>query len=410
MSADRSTDFVVVGSGPGAAVTAATLRRHGKAVIRVGSAFTHPERPLGAGWCAEAPPTGFEVAAAPRRALLVRGSLLALPLSGADRVRLLPARALPKAGVALGRARVASAIAAFVGGGREERSYRDWVQHRFGAPIYEAVYAPYARARFGDPETLLCGIARVVHGEPPAAGSRAPAGLHDAHPDDIDSVVTGLGEGRVETEAGTIEGRIVVDLAPDEVVRLHGDARLALDAAGLHARHGLEVWVRGTLPEGVDEIHVAGNSTGGPPFFRAVQHAARPGEVALHLAVEPGSPPWTSEAPRLAQELVDAAAGLGLKGLDPAGAVVRWLPRHHAVWTTGHLTRLRTWTEALVDGGIEPVGRVGLVAPMSSAAIAAYAEDRLIHGASLRDCIRHHVEPAPRDSVARPRLADFVTR
>ena len=145
----------------------------------------------------------------------------------------------------------------------------------------------------------------------------------------------------------------------------------------------------------------------GAPFFRAV---AYPGHVALHLAVEPGAPECSEAPASLARRIVDAAAAAGVHGLRAEGAVVRRLPRHHPAWQTSHLTRLRTWSEALVEGGIEPVGRVGLVAPMSLAAIAAYAEDRLVHGASLRDCIRHHVEPAARDAEARPRLSDFVSR
>lgn len=413
MSAVRSFDFVVIGSGTGALITAATLRRCGKSVIRVGAPFPYPDRSPGAGWCPESAPAGFDSAPSPGRALLLRGSLLRLPLSVGDRARLLPALQLGVAGVALGRARATSAVAAFVGGGREERTYRDWVRYRFGEPLYDGVFAPYARARFGDPEQVICGVARVVHGEPTAVGSRPPLGMYGPAPDDLDAVVTRIGAGSVSTDLGVLEGQVVVDLSPEEVLRVllpapggTADPALALDAGRLDARHGMEVFLSGMLPEGVDEVHVVG--TPDAPFFRAVRHPG--GEVALHLATEAGSGTWTEEDASLARRLAAAAGELGLAGLQPGAALVRRLPRHHPVWTTGHLTRLRTWTEALVDIGIEPVGRVGLVAPMSAAAVCGYAEDRLIHGASLRDCIRHHVEPPPRDSVQRPRLADFLTR
>jgi hypothetical protein len=401
-----TVDFIVVGSGVGALVTAQTLRQHGKSVVRIGAAIDGGTRTVGTGWCAEAPPAGFDAAPAPARALLLRGQMLSLPLSPASLGKLLPAAQLARAGVALGRARASSAVAAFVGGGREERTYRDWVRYRFGNPVYEAVFAPYATARFGDPTSVICGVARVVHGEAAPQGSRPPAALWVEQEAPVDAVVTALRDGGLSTEAGDYAGQVVVDLAPLDVLRVwspKADSVLALDAGRLRARHGLEVLVRGQLPDGLEEVHVVG-----APFFRAVQHAD--GMVALHLAVDVGAPEWTGDDAALARQLVQAATDAGLTGLSADGATVRRLPLHHPLWTTSHLTRLRTWTEALVEGGIEPVGRVGLVAPMSPAAIAAYAEDRLIHGASLRDCIRHHVEPPPRDSVDRPRLSGFITR
>lgn len=401
-----AVDFIVVGSGVGAVVTAQTLRGHGKSVVRIGAALDGGARFVGTGWCPEPPPAGFDAAPAPSRALLLRGQMLPLPLSSANLGKLIPAAQLARAGVALGRARAASAVAAFVGGGREERSYRDWVRYRFGNPVYEAVFAPYASARFGDPESVICGVARVVHGEAAPTGSRPSPALWTELQAPVDAVVTALREDCVSTETGDYHGQVVVDLAPLDVLRLWSpgaDSVLAIDAGRLRARHGVEVMLRGNLPDGINEVHVVG-----APFFRAVQHAD--GWVALHLAVDMGAPEWTENDASLARQLAQVAAEVGLSGLSADGAVVRRFPLHHPLWAISHLTRLRTWTEALVEGGIEPVGRVGLVSPMSPAAIAAYAEDRLIHGASLRDCIRHHVEPPPRDSVDRPRLSGFVTR
>ncbi len=401
----REFDFIVVGEGTGALVTTATLRRHGKSVIRVGAPFPLPDRPVGSGWCAEPPPTGFDAAGPPARGLLVRGTVLPLPLTRGGLARLLPVSALGRAGVALARARASAAIAAFVGGGREERTYKDWVEYRFGEPLYEAIFAPYARARFGPPESLLCGVARVVHGQVATAGSAVPARIfHDAGPTES-AMVTAIREGCVTTEAGELHGAVVVDLPPDAVLRVwtgEHDATLDVEAAHLEARHGVEVFLTGRLPGGIAELHVID-----APFFRAV---AVGDQVSLHLAVEPGAPEWCDEDSVLAERLVSAATACGLPGLTAAGAQVRRLARHNPVWRTSHLTRLRTWTDALVDGGIEPVGRLGLVAPMSPAAIASYAEDRLIHGATLRDCIRAHVEPPPRDAEARPRLSAFLTR
>lgn len=401
----RSFDFVVVGDGTGALVTAATLRRHGKSVIRVGAPFPHPDRPVGAGWCPERPPAGFSAAPAPARGLSLHGRVMPLPLGGPDLGRLMPPARVATAGVALARARASSAIAAFVGGGREERTYRDWVCYRFGRPVYEAVFAPYARARFGDPELLLCGVARMAHGERPDGGCSAPPGLYGDAGEMLDAVVTELREGGVSTDKGDLEGAVVVDLAPQAVVarwRPAPDTPLVIEASRLHARDGIEVHLPGSLPGGLAEVHFVD-----APFFRAVAYS---GHVALHLVVEPGAPEASEPADALARRVAQAAAAAGVPGLSAKGAVVRRLARHHPAWHTSHLTRLRTWSEALVEGGIEPVGRVGLVAPLSPAAIAAYAEDRLVHGASLRDCIRHHVEPAPRDAEARPRLSDFVSR
>ncbi len=400
---DRTFEFVVVGSGTGALVTAWALARLGRSVIRVGSPFPAPDRMVGTGWCAEPPPAGFEPSPPPVRALLVRGRLLRLPLSPTDRARVLPGARVAPASLALGRARVTSAVAAFVGGGREERSYRDWVRYRFGEPIYDEVFAPYARARFGDPEEILCGVARVTHGEAVASGSRVPAGIFGGPPP-LDATVTAITEGVVTTDHGVIHGRIVVDLTPAELLRVWSraaDPALDLEAARLQARHGIEVFLPGQLPAGIQEIHVVG-----APFFRVVEHGD---ELAVHMAVEPGAAEWTEPDHVLAKRIAGALRELGLTA-TPDFATVRRLPHHHPLWRTSHLTRLRTWTDTLEDGGIEPIGRLGLVAPMSPSAIAAYAEDRLIAGASLRDCIRHHVEPPPRDSEARPRLSEFVTR
>ena len=63
------------------------------------------------------------------------------------------------------RARARRVKQRFVGGGFEERTYRDWVVQRFGDSAYFALYRDYAERRWGPPELTSVSAARVYHGQ-----------------------------------------------------------------------------------------------------------------------------------------------------------------------------------------------------------------------------------------------------
>lgn len=84
-----------------------------------------------------------------QRAVVLDGRVLALPLGRRDRARLLRLTTGPEPIDALLRARARSVIAEAIGGGQEERSYKDWSIRRFGEPLHRMHFARYARRRWG---------------------------------------------------------------------------------------------------------------------------------------------------------------------------------------------------------------------------------------------------------------------
>ena len=61
-------------------------------------------------------------------------------------------------------AKTRSVSSVILGGGREERSYADWVQRRMGEDIYETFYADFIQKKYGLEGALLSsGLARILH-------------------------------------------------------------------------------------------------------------------------------------------------------------------------------------------------------------------------------------------------------
>ena len=84
----------------------------------------------------------------------------------------------------------------------------------------------------------------------------------------------------------------------------------------------------GDLP---DELHVLDDA----PFYRLNRAQALGGDASLvvaHLSCDDQNPLWTSGESRVAEEIAEAASGLGLGTAEPLG--VQRLPDYDPVWPT----------------------------------------------------------------------------
>lgn len=416
-------EAVVVGGGPGGRHAAAALAASGWTVTLLqegpGSSSGIPVgRGLSAAPSALAERVfgGFTQVGNLERAVLRSGRVTALPLSRADVARYVPPTQLPTTALAWGRTRGASELRKLIGGGHEQRTYRDWVVQRFGEPVYEQFYKAYCHARFGDPEAVSCNIARHFHGQvfdvplyAPAVHEPSLAGVtvHD------DVAVRAINGAQVETDRGVYTGAVFVDVNPRRVVAWLGAQvapELDNDVGFLGTRHRVRVNLPGA--DGPFETHVLG----GAPFYRIIRHGALPGCAALSgtltvdYSVEDGDPLLTASVEDVASRTVDALRGVGVEA-SADGARVQVLRDHDPSWVGNHLVRMRRYLLALEDLEITPVGRVGLHAHLDPAAEVAWveavsAEER----PSLRALFRDLVEPPVLDPDERPHLTRFVER
>lgn len=418
-------EAVVVSRSPLGALVAAALRAAGSSVTRVvpaGAEDPCPDVPVGTGLYTVDPGSAFARAVvgplapvSPSRGLWARGRVQRLPLDGADLPRLFPG--VRVGGVVGGwvRARVSENLAGLVGGGHEERSYRDWVTRRFGAPAYDALYRPYAEKRFGDPDATICGVARVHHGGeaplrvapvdgPVATAARLAEGVRV-----VRAELRAVDAGGVDTDAGRIDGTPWLDLPPAEILPLAA----GLDAAtlGHHVsmfawRDGVEVVVDAEAAWPL-EVHVADADV---PFFRVVRPGQLPGgggvaRLVAQYAVDRAG----ADDAAYVREVVAALARVGVTA-DAASARVRRLPHQHPLWPTRHLVRVRQWLYACEEAGLVPFGTAGLACPMDPGTALRWVEGRLgEEPVELRELGRQFLEPPPLDPPARGHLTDFVS-
>jgi hypothetical protein len=422
-------DVVVVSSSPDGDVVAGAIASTGRSVLHLvvdPPGDPAPEVPTGRGLLSVGADDPLATAVfgplvpfVPERALLAGGAVHPLPLRGDTLLGLFAFGDRPRVATALARARGASGLAALIGGGQEQRSYRDWVVSRFGEPVYDRLYAPYAARRFGPPEDVLAAVARVHHGPvapnalvAPAEGwaavrARLGARVERGVVRELRRVASDV----VETEAGTFSGHVWADIAPPRLLPvLAGEPR---DMLGHHVgrmtfRHGIEVILRGgrSLPF---ETHVV---DGDVPVFRLVRPGLLPSGGAedilvAQLAVDPEDRRWTGPDAALVAEVVAALGAVG--DIDAAGARVRRLPWHHPVWSTGHLVRLRHWLLHRESVGVTPFGRAGLTSPVDLGTSVRWVSGRLgADPVDLRELGRQLLEPPVLDPPERPHLRDFI--
>lgn len=391
-----SSRAIVIGDGPSALCAAATLRGLGRDVtwLREGDGEPWP-MPVGTG-ASEGAVEGLgavEPAPGLGRALLRGGRLVPLPLGAREVGALLPRESLPRAVAGWTRARARRELADLVGGGRETRTYAQWISQRLGAPLLDAVYAPYCRARFGDPAEVSANVAREVHGRPagamvaPAAGWRAwVAGMREGIAVETGVVVRRVERGAVETAAGRIEGEVFVDVEPRRVCGWVGEGGgdLAAAAAQLKTRDRVQVMVRGggELPF---DTHVVGQ-----PFYRLTRPSLLPGNgewegtVVAHLALDAGA----VDDGEVARVVLD---GLGRIGLGASSGTVLREAGALPCWIHLHARHMRAYVLGMVAAGVVPVGAVGLHAPLDWGAETGWVRD-VAGGVPVRDAMRRWVE------------------
>lgn len=317
---------------------------------------------------------------APTRGILLGGKVRALPLRRRDLFGLLPPDAARRALEDWVRTRARIHLRKLVGGGLEERSYRDWVVHRVGEGAFEHIYRRYGEARFGPTEAVNAAAARQAHaqvqsGPRVALGSSPAAGLASLRRKVADARVgprvTGvtLRDGKVagvRTNEGEIEleGQLWWASSLTELVLVMGEVLsegTRWEMRGLPCRHRVQVMLRrsGAGAELPGELHVLDSA----PFFRVSRPALIPGcesleqSLVAHLSLPDDSPLWRGTDRELVEQTAAAFSALGLPAVESAGAVVLRLPNYDPCWQgVWHPWHVRT-THALAQLGVRLVGR-----------------------------------------------------
>ena len=371
---------VVIGSTPAALRAAAFLADRGIAVRYLGvSGQPHglgggpafdpgivaaPDTESSAGlarvWKSVAPVRD----ASASQGLLVRDTVWDLPLSRPDIFRVFPPQVAQQIVSGVAGSRLAQRVGSLTSLGREERTYAQWVQHRFGDVVYEQLHGPYARKRFAtDAEHLSAPTAYKVHGHPNQDEPLLARGhgVDEARAHQLAAILAAGGEilagvevqglevadGRVVavmTDSGRehVDGLLVTDATPHTV---HGwlpegtpSERWALDIAQMTYVNEVQVTVpaRSSLPQA---LHVADAAL---PFWKLTRFGLLPGEdrwkdtVTAHLTLRSDDPLWTGSDAALVDRVKSALGGLA--EVSTGEVSVQRLPEHQLV--NEHVTQL----------------------------------------------------------------------
>lgn len=408
-----TVDALVVSAGASGPGIARALAARGRSVTLV--ALGPPvdaTLPVGNGLWLDPPANAGAVRPfAVDRGVLAGGRVLRLPAPRADLLRGLPLTGLGRALGDWSRARARRGLAAVVGGGQETRSVRDWLVQHHGEPLYRRWYAAYVSRRFGPPEEVVCGVARVHFGSVASGPWAAPEdpGWRRWEGPTVRGSVTAVDRDGVTVDGRRLDGEVWLDVDPPTaapwIAALSEAARL--DAPRLVARDGVEVHLRarGDLPF---ELHAVDE---GCAFFRAVAVGRLPGAtdpeaVAVHFGVDAGDSTADDVRVRQAAEALGAVAEV-----DVRGARVRRLRAWHPVWRTAQLTRYRNWLLGLDAAGIRPAGRLGLYAPIDPGTELRWIDAVLDpHSPGLRECWRSLLEPPVLDAEGEVHLGELIRR
>lgn len=401
-------DRVVIGNGPSALRAAAALSTGDWRVTLItsgpdASGLGAPELAQDSGRLRVAPEHRALVeqvlgplreSAPLRRALQVRGNRFDLPLHRAEVARLFPVGALGGAAQSWVTTRTRNALSQVLGGGAEERTYRDWVVRRMGGPAYHHLYRSYAERRFGAAaEDLASSVARVFHGGPEdgqlfqAEAADTSANAARLLQSNGGRVVVGQVRA-LRVEEGRVVGVVLADgevevkaplwiaRSPRVIARWLGEehgAPLRVDSDQLRVGRAVAVALRGPTEGLPDELHVLDE---GAPFWRVVPHPHQPGVAIFHFTLGPDAevPPGALVVDRVRS----ATGALGLGEFSAEGATVQSQAEHRPVWLEVGLARLRRVQLRWRDLGIVGVGRAGTFAPLDAA-------EEIAHAAVLRD-------------------------
>ena len=447
---------VVIGTGPQAARAAAAV---GGLLLDTGTAEDFArwaEIPEGVGvvvganrdaaarWYGAAP----EVSEAGRsRAIAVHGQIRRLPMKPAEVLEMFGVQSAPSAVEGWARARAQRVKQRLVGGGLEERSYKDWVVQRFGDSTYFGLYRDYAERRWGPPESLSVSAARVYHGQTvpeeryalgadPASGWAALTGaipevrhgvvieglrLRDDKAGTVAAVLTADGE-------VPVAGRLFCAVPPPRVVGWLGDAAdegLRFDAGPLTARE--RVLVALSLPGASDlpaATHIVGDSSDeyNPPFFLVTRPGLLPGgerssTVVAHLSPVAGDALADADDAGVIDAVCRTIPG-ALRDVfpsggraDSAGARVWRLPDYDPTWPAlpWHPAQNRVML-ALAGRNIQLLGRAGAHRYADAGAELAFAEGLAAGEVSAHELQRTLLDPPVLLREEAPSIGRFVQR
>jgi len=437
------TQRLVIGAGPDAVRAAAVLATGGHRVLLLldspePTGLRHAELPQSSGRMrtadedrelaerilgplVEAPGIG--------RGLSRRGTRAWLPMRRRDVPALISPAHLPAVARAWLQARQGLRAQELVSGGREERSYRDWVVRRMGEATYEELYRPYATRRWGrDPEELSVAVARVHHALPDDAPTQVAGGREQVALDLAREAIEAAG-GEIRTGARVsglsvqggrvaavrladgqeiaVEGPLWVARAPATVVGWLDEelaAPLRQDAARLPS-HDLRVTcLKGEVDGLPEELHVLDADA---PFWCVVSPYGIK-EYALFLETVPavdaavGSAVGSAGAGAGADEsdeavaarVAEAAERLGIGTFSVEGARVERVREHQPCWTAGAHARLHRLINRFQELGIVAVGRTGTFGeldPGQEIGLAAAYRDQ--DAPDQREALRCRVDP-----------------
>lgn len=360
------------------------------------------------------------------------GALFGIPFSRRQLREMLPSGETSRALLEWTKTR-AELIArdTLLGGGYEERFYRDWVVQRYGRSAYQLLYGPYAHKRFGDPEGSSVSLARLHHGLVRDVGV---VGIGASPAEGWSTLLEGT---EVKTDVGiegieVADGRVARVLTDDGAMDvdelwfagpLHELAEalsdelelgLRMDVGTIETRHRIQVVLpmaaRADLPA---EIHVVDEA----PFFRLTLPELLPGGAALaghaiaHISCEDGDTLWSASDSRVSEAVASAMSSIGLPAGQASGARVLRLSDYDAAWRgPWHPAWIRLAT-ALEKMGIHLVGRCGMHRHMSAGQELQYYEGLLdTDGPDWHELCRMHLDPPVKLDDLDVSITRFVER
>jgi len=422
---------LVVGPGHEAGMVAATLAATGATVTLVRTAPGLPPElacARGATWRAEpehaaigarvhgptTPATSVAVG------VFVAGAPRVLPLEPWTMGAILPTGHRRSAARSWLRARARNALSVVVGGGQEERTYRDWVVRRMGAPAYDLLYADYAERRWGrQGDHLSASLARVAHSPALATSRVQPTDVRDHGAERTEALLSTLGVevhasevrrfhiqgkriGTVEladTFLDTTDHTVWSTLSPAQTADClgadcpptarHLAASLGSLAAGRvrlsHARSGIG-----------DELHILDPA----PCWRFVRAPDAPDHWLVSFTGSPSSATLEDIRDFAVQGgLVDSGSRIVASGALPGGEPV-WGPVDHA--------RLRTVLDTWRPLGLHSTGSAGTLTPLDPTSLVAHVQHLLKEGAGgLQEAWRTIAAPPTRVDDLGARITHF---
>jgi hypothetical protein len=294
-----------------------------------------------------------------------------------------------------------------VGGGQEERTYRDWVVRRMGTPAYEVLYADYAERRWGrSGKDISASMARVAHSPALATERVAPADVRDHETTRAEALVSAHG-GRVHNATSVrfvVEGRKLarIELGEEEVVDVKDRTVWAVTspavvadwlgascpasarhlAAGLASNPSLRVRLSSARVDSPDEVHVLDPA----PCWRFVR---APDDPSAWLVSATGAP-----SSALLEDIRDFAKQTNMVGSDSEIVSSAQVPGGVPVWGPVDHARLRTVLDTYSTLGIRLSGSAGTLTALDPTSLVAHVEALMDAGpAELQEAWRMIAAP-----------------